>query len=135
MSHGDIRVLLVDDELDFTGNLSMVLSRRGFEVDTVTDGLAALSCTAKKHYEVVVLDIKMPGMSGIQVLTEMKRFAPSTQVILLTGHFSAADEEDTLRSGAYAYLLKPYPVLKLVDQILAAAACGAGDRARHFCPL
>ncbi|MEN6440467.1 MAG: response regulator [Syntrophobacter sp.] len=132
-----IKVLLADDEVEFTVYLSRVLSRRGYEVECVEDGLSALSMMDGEHFDVVVLDIKMPGMSGIQVLGEIKRFAPSTQVILLTGHFSITDEEDTLKSGAYAYLLKPFPILKLVDVIAAAACCSAGrpEQDRSFCPL
>lgn len=129
------RILLVDDEVDFTGNLSIVLGHRGFLVEAVADGLSALSLIAVKHYDVVVLDIKMPGMSGIQVLSEIKRFAPSTAVILLTGHFSTMDEEETLSAGAYAYLLKPYPINRLLGLISAACGAGASEESRTFCPL
>ncbi|MFZ2445663.1 MAG: response regulator [Syntrophobacteraceae bacterium] len=137
MNAEKIRVLLVDDEVELTTFISRVLTRRGFDVDTSEDGLAALSQVAKEHYDVVLLDIKMPGMSGVRVLAEIKRFAPSIQVILLTGHFSATDEDESLKSGAYAYLLKPYPILKLVDLIAAAARCGAEkpEEGRSFCPL
>ncbi|MCX5871634.1 MAG: response regulator, partial [Deltaproteobacteria bacterium] len=65
---------------------------------------------------------KMPGMDGTQVLSEIKRFSPDIPVILLTGHYSLSEQEDTLAGGAYAYLLKPYPILKLVDVIVAAAS-------------
>jgi DNA-binding NtrC family response regulator len=77
---------------------------------------------AREHFDVVVLDIKMPGMDGIQVMSEIKRFSPDIPVILLTGHYSSSKEEDTLKAGAYAYLLKPYPVLDLVKVIVAAAS-------------
>ncbi len=128
------RILLVDDEVDFTGNLSIVLGRRGFEVESVADGLSALSLIAARNYNVVVLDLKMPGMSGTQVLSEIKRFAPSTPVILLTGHYSTtAEEEESLNSGVYAYLLKPCPITRLLA--LIAAACGAGAKSRASCPL
>jgi len=130
------RVLLVDDEVEFTRHLSFVLSRRGFEVEAVGDGLLALSLLSQKPYDVVVLDIKMPGMSGIQVLSEVKRFAPSVQVVLLTGHFSMTDEENTLKMGAFAYLLKPCPVMKLVDVISAAAnsKTATAEEDRSLCP-
>jgi len=71
--------------------------------------------------DVVILDVKMPGMNGIQVLSEIRRLSLPTRVILMTGHFSLPDEENTLKSGAFAYLLKPYPVLKLVELIERAA--------------
>jgi len=125
----DIKVLLVDDEVTFATSMKKVLSRRGFDVQVATDGLTALSMIAKEHFDVVVLDIKMPGMDGIQVFTEIKRFSPDIKVILLTGHYASGEEEDVLKRGAYAYLLKPYPILQLVDLILAAA--GEKDTESH----
>jgi len=116
-----INVLLVDDEVEFTASMNKVLSHRGFGVKVAGDGLTALPMIATEHFDVVVLDIKMPGMDGIKVLEEIKRFSPDIHVILLTGHFSMSEEEDTLQGGAYAYLLKPYPILKLVDVIVGAA--------------
>ena len=116
-----IKVLLVDDEVDFTTSLRKVLSRRGFDVDVATDGLSALVRIAQGHFDVVVLDAKMPGMNGLHVLSEIRHLSLATRVILLTGHFSSTDEENTLKNGAFAYLLKPYPVLKLVELIEAAA--------------
>ncbi len=126
------RVLLVDDEVDFTSSLAKVLSRRGFEVKTAADGLEALAHIAKEPFDVIVLDVKMPGMDGIQVLTEIRRLALDTRVILLTGHLSLTDEENGLKGGAFAYLFKPFPILKLVSLIDSAAS---GDKARpleHF---
>ena len=117
-----IRVLLVDDEVDFAASLKKVLGRRGLNVTLAADGLTALPLIAREHFDVVVLDIKMPGMDGIQVMSEIKRFSPDIPVILLTGHYSSSKEEDTLKAGAYAYLLKPYPVLDLVKVIVAAAS-------------
>jgi DNA-binding response OmpR family regulator len=115
------KVLLVDDEVDFTASLKKVLSRRGFEVEEASDGLIALSLIAKEPFDVIVLDVKMPGMDGIHVLSEIKRMALNTRVILLTGHLSLTDEEKGIKEGAFAYLFKPFPILKLVSVILAAA--------------
>ncbi len=117
-----IKVLLVDDEVDFTTSLSRVLSRRDFDVEVSSDGLSGLARIIQGNFDVVVLDGKMPGMNGIHVLSEVSRLSLPTRVILLTGHFSLPDEEDTLKSGAFAYLLKPYPILKLVELIETAAA-------------
>jgi DNA-binding NtrC family response regulator len=117
----NIKVLLVDDEGGFTASLSRVLTRRGFDVEVSSDGLSGLARIVQGDFDVVVLDVKMPGMNGIQVLSEIGRLSLPTRVILLTGHFSLPDEEKTLKSGAFAYLLKPYPILKLVDLIENAA--------------
>jgi len=117
-----IKVLLVDDEASFTASMQKVLSRRGFDVKVASDGLSALPLIAGEQFDVVVLDIKMPGMDGIQVLKEIRRFSPDIHVILLTGHYSSNEEEATLKQGAYAYLLKPYPILDLINLITAAAS-------------
>ena len=118
------KVLLVDDEAAFTASLSKVLSRRGFEVETASDGLTALARIAGGSFDVIVLDVKMPGMDGIQVLNEIKRLALDLRVILLTGHLSITDEETGLKGGAFAYLFKPIPFPKLVSVIESAAAGG-----------
>jgi DNA-binding response OmpR family regulator len=117
------KVLLVDDEVDFTAGLGKVLSRRGFEVEASADGLAAMARMTETPFDVIVLDVKMPGMDGIQVMAEIKRLGLETRVILLTGHLSLTDEQAGLKAGAFAYLFKPFPVLKLVSMI-EAAACG-----------
>jgi DNA-binding NtrC family response regulator len=117
----DIKVLLVDDEMAFTASLSRLLARRGFDVEISSDGLSGLARIVQGGVDVVILDVKMPGMNGIQVLSEIRRLSLPTRVILMTGHFSLPDEENTLKSGAFAYLLKPYPVLKLVELIERAA--------------
>ncbi len=117
-----IRVLLVDDEVAFTAGMEKVLGRRGFDVTVAADGLTALPLIAGQHFDVVVLDIKMPGMDGIQVLKEIKRFSPDLPVILLTGHYSLSEEEDTLQVGASAYLHKPVPVGELVKVITKAVS-------------
>ena len=116
-----IRVLLVDDEVEFTTGLSKVLRRRGFEVEVAADAAAGLALATRGCFDVALLDVKMPGMDGIQLLTEMKRVAPSIQVILMTGHLSVADETDGMKTGAVAYLLKPHPLPELVDMIQKAA--------------
>jgi DNA-binding NtrC family response regulator len=119
-----IKVLLVDDEVEFTTSMRRVLARRGFDVDVASDGLSALPKIAQERFDVVVLDIKMPGMDGISVLAEIKRLHLPTQVIMLTGHFSFDGEGDPSQTGAFAHLLKPIPIMKLVDTIQAAAAHG-----------
>ena len=115
------KVLLVDDEVDFTTSLGKVLRRRGFEVETASDGMTAIVRITKDTFDVVVLDVKMPGMDGIQVLAEIKRLSIKSRVILLTGHLSLSDEETGLKEGAFAYLFKPFPILKLVSLIEEAA--------------
>ena len=117
-----IKVLLVDDEVGFTASLNKVLTSRGFEVKEAKDGLMALSMIGAEHFDVVVLDIKMPGMDGNQVFREISRLTTDTRVIVLTGHYSLGEEEDAWLKGAYAYLLKPCPISKLVALIETAGS-------------
>ena len=117
-----IKVLLVDDEVGFTVSLNKVLSSRGYLVKEAKDGLMALSMIGGEHFDVVVLDIKMPGMDGNQVFREISRLTTETRVIVLTGHYSLGEEEDACLKGAYAYLLKPCPILNLVALIEAAGS-------------
>ncbi|MBM4329522.1 MAG: response regulator [Deltaproteobacteria bacterium] len=118
----DIKVLLVDDEVGFTAGMKKVLSNRGFCVKEARDGLTALSMIAADTFDVVVLDIKMPGMDGNQVFKEISRLSPNVPVIVLTGHYALVEEEDALEKGAYAYLLKPCPIMELVAVIEAAGS-------------
>lgn len=123
-----IHVLLVDDEAEFAVSVAKVLRRRGLEVTVAPDGDAALAAVIRTAFDAILLDVKLPGRDGLEVLGEMKRLTPETQIILLTGHLSVTEEQDGLRCGAFAYLLKPHPLPALVDRITAAAAATRGRR-------
>jgi CheY-like chemotaxis protein len=116
-----ISVLIVDDEAEFIDSLAKLLRRRGYDVEVATDGAHAVGQAQAKAFDVALLDVKMPGMDGFQALAEIKRISPRTQIVLLTGHLSEADEQDGLESGAFAYLLKPHPISDLVAVIESAA--------------
>ncbi len=116
-----IRVLLVDDEAEFTEGLTKVLRRRGMEVRAVSNAAQALSLVSRETFDLVILDVKMPGMGGLEALSEIKRTSPGTKVILMTGHLSPSEEEEGIRGGALAYLIKPYPIPDLVTLIQEAA--------------
>ncbi len=113
--HTGPSVLVVDDEHDFMETLVKRLKRRGFNVTGVNSGLSALSLLKKEHIDVVILDVLMPGMDGIETLREIKLAWPKIQVILLSGH---GGEEMGLRGmayGAYTYLLKPVALNSIVE--------------------
>jgi CheY-like chemotaxis protein/CBS domain-containing protein len=115
------RVLLVDDEEQFVKNMARILKVRGFDVWTAFDGQEAINVI--RHgggFDVVVLDIKMPGMDGIEVLGEIKKRAPETEVIMLTGHASLESGVQAMRKGAYDYLMKPCDIEDLVEKIREA---------------
>jgi len=121
------RILVVDDEVEFTTFLAKVLRKRGFDVTVANDGAGALARIGDERFDAVLLDVKMPDLDGLATLARIKRTAPQTPVILLTGHLSPTEEQDGLRRGAEAYLLKPHPLADLVARLEAAArGHGAG---------
>ncbi len=128
------RILIVDDEERFRLTLSKRLAERGLEVGaTVGTGMEALQEIKEKAYDVVVLDVKMPGMDGIQTLREIKKINPPIEVILLTGHASVDSAVDGMRLGAYDYLMKPCEIEVLLEKINGAYEIKAGrdDRIRQ----
>ena len=116
----DIRLLLVDDESDFRNALSRRLGRRGFDPLQAGSGEACLGLLDEQPADVVVLDVKMPGMDGMEVLRRIKAKYPRTQVILLTGQASASDGVEGIKSGAFDYLSKPVELDHLAAKIKQA---------------
>ncbi len=116
----EIRVLVVDDDEDLLSSLGKALGRRGFVVSIARDGEEALLRTAQDVYDVVVLDLRMPGMGGLDVLRCMKSQAPNTEILLLTGHASVSTAFEGIRLGAFDYMLKPYDMDELVTKLRSA---------------
>jgi DNA-binding response OmpR family regulator len=114
------QVLLVDDEEKFVANLSRLLKFRGFDTATALNGPEAIAAIAGQHYDVVVLDLKMPGMDGLTVLSKIKKTAPETEVIMLTGHATLESGIQSLREGAFDYLMKPCDIEELAEKIKEA---------------
>ncbi len=115
-----IRLLLVDDEDGFRQTIAKRLAKRGLVPDQAADGDECLSILEKKSMDVVVLDVKMPGMSGIEVLRNITDKYPKIEVILLTGHATASDGVEGIKSGAFDYLMKPIELEHLFNKILQA---------------
>jgi len=116
----NIRLLLVDDEADFRQALVRRLGRRGLDPGQAGNGQACLAVLAERPVDVVVMDVKMPGMTGIEVLAQIKEKYPRTEVILLTGHASTQDGVDGIKSGAFDYLTKPIEFEHLLSKIQQA---------------
>jgi DNA-binding NtrC family response regulator len=109
-----IRVLLVDDDLDFLDATARALSRRGFEVTLAEDGTGAIESAQRKPFDVVVLDVRMPGMDGAEVFRQLKQSSPTLPVIMLTGHGTVQQAYEVSREGVFEYLTKPCDIDKLV---------------------
>jgi two-component system response regulator CpxR len=107
------KVLLVDDEQEFVHALSERLQSRSIQSAIAYDGEQALAMVANDEPEVIVLDLKMPGIDGLEVLRRVKQTNPATEVIILTGHGSAAEEVIAADLGAFAYLRKPVDIDQL----------------------
>jgi two-component system response regulator CpxR len=114
------RVLLVDDEREFVQTLSERLLMRDMGSAVAYDGESALNMIAEDEPEVMILDLKMPGIDGIEVLRRVKESRPEIEVIILTGHGSEADRETCMKLGAYAYLQKPVDIEVLSDTLKRA---------------
>jgi DNA-binding response OmpR family regulator len=107
------KVLLVDDEKEFVHALSERLENRSIPSAIAYDGEQALEAVAREQPEVIVLDLKMPGIDGLEVLRRVKRSDARTEVIILTGHGSDAEEARAAELGAFAYLRKPVEIEEL----------------------
>ena len=105
-----IHVLLVDDEADFSTTLAKRLNKRGLLVQTVAGGEQALAVMDSSPVDVVVLDIRMPGMDGLETLEHMKSRFPLVEIILLTGHASLEAAANGMEHGAFDYLIKPIEI-------------------------
>ena len=112
-----IPILVVDDEASLRGVLSQVLSADGHEVKTAENGEQALEVLRGKPYPLVISDIKMPGISGIELLQEIKKTNPQTEVIIMTSHASLDSAVTALRYGAYDYLVKPFEDIDIVSSV------------------
>jgi DNA-binding NtrC family response regulator len=117
-----VNVLLVDDEAGYRDALGKVLARRGYRVGSAASGGEALQLAARQRWDVMVLDLKMPGLDGLATLELVRRVSSSTEVIMLTGHGSVDAGIQAMRREAFDFLLKPVSVEQLVGVIEAAAA-------------
>jgi DNA-binding NtrC family response regulator len=115
-----IKLLLVDDEKEFVTSLAERIKMREMGSDIALNGEEALQLVSDQVPDVMVLDLKMPGIDGMEVLRRVKKAYPDVQVIILTGHGSEKDEKDARRLGAFDYLQKPVDIDKLVQYIKRA---------------
>ncbi|HWB00187.1 MAG TPA: response regulator, partial [Pirellulales bacterium] len=115
------RILVVDDEQDTCANLQDILTDMGYEVDTANDGLSALELVAQRPYDVALLDLKMPGMDGVELYRRIKEARSGTVAIVVTAYATSETAKSALNAGAWQVLSKPVDfgaLLKLVDEAL-----------------
>src|SRR5438105_5143585 len=105
--HNSLRILFADDEKSLQEFMRSELPRLGHEVTVCPDGRAALKALEKSTFDAAILDIRMPGMTGIEVLEQLKQTAPETEAIVMTGHASMETAIEAVRLGAFDYITKP----------------------------
>lgn len=115
-----IRVLLVDDEERFLNTTKILLDKRGLDTSIATNGQDAIKILETKIIDVVILDVKMPGMDGVEVLNRIKNKYPLIEVIMLTGHASVESAVEGLKMGAFDYIMKPCDIPELTEKIKQA---------------
>ena len=111
------KVLLVDDEVEFVSALSERLLLRNYDVRTANNALEALALIYKEPPDVVILDLRIPGMDGIEILKTIKKFDATIEVIMLTGHGDVQSVEEGMKSGAFEYIMKPVDISELTSKI------------------
>lgn len=120
MNANEIKLLVVDDEVAFANTLTQRLKIRNITAVPVYNGEQAISKIKESNFDVVLLDLKMPGMHGLDVLKEIKKIYPEIQVIILTAHGTDKDEEETRLLGGFDFLKKPADIDNLEQKIRMA---------------
>lgn len=131
---GKVRLLLVDDEEDFLTSAASALERRNIGVVTANNGRKALKICGKQSFDAVVLDVKMPGIDGVELFRRIKAENPRLPVIILTGHGTIAQAFETSKDGIYDYQTKPCNMDELAAKILEAAEAGKSESAKPVNP-
>lgn len=120
MSGTNTRLMVVDDEPIVGKRLRQVFGKIGFEIETYTDSAAALAAMAEKSFDIVVTDLKMEGIDGIEVLKRVRAMNPKTRVIIITGYASPDTAELAEQEGVFAFLAKPFRLDELKQVIYRA---------------
>lgn len=116
----NIKLLIVDDEVKFLDSIAQRLELRGFDVTKAKSGLEAIEAAKTGKFDLALLDLKMPGMDGTQVLEILKKEHKYLEVIILTGHGSVDSAVECTKLGAFSYLPKPYELEMLLEKLKEA---------------
>jgi DNA-binding NtrC family response regulator len=117
-----IKLLVVDDEIKFLNSMARRLELRGFDVTKAASGREAVNYANKTRFDLVLLDLKMPGIGGKEVLKELKQRDDLIEVVVLTGHGSLEAAVECMKMGAYGYLPKPFELEEILEILRQAYA-------------
>ena len=118
-----LKVLVVDDEIEWVNTLAERLELRDISAEVVTSGKEALILVKENHYDVVILDMVLQRVRGLDVLKEIKKSKPDLAVILISGRGSEQDFKECKDEGAFDYLIKPVQIEHLIEKMKQAANC------------
>jgi DNA-binding NtrC family response regulator len=121
------RILVVDDEKNICDLLKVALEQINCDVQTTCDGREAIGWAHKQQFDVIFLDIKMPGMNGVEVLKNLRKVQPKASFVMITGYAGSDLVDESLSSGAFVCLSKPFGVTQVQDIIRTLDDGGIGD--------
>lgn len=127
---GGAKILVIDDEAIVRASCERVLSPEGYSVVVVPGGADALECLSREHFDLVLSDLKMPDMDGLEVLRSIKERWPQTAVVLVTGYGSDPTALQAIQDGASEYLEKPFTpedIVRVVKKVLARKVASEGS--------
>lgn len=128
MSNGMSKVLVIDDQPGIRRLLVEVLAEEGYTVITASNGYEGVQQVKDEHPNLILMDMKMPGMDGIETLRELKRIGEADKVIMMTAYGELELVTQAQQLGAYAYITKPFDIIKLCQMVHDQLAAGAGSR-------
>ena len=121
MSPNKVRILVVDDEEDVRDLMQTVLAAEGYTVELAQDGAEAIERLGEHTYDVILSDMRMPRLGGLELLREVRDHYPRTEVVLVTGYANAETTVETQRMGAFGCLMKPFELADLLAMIQRAS--------------
>jgi len=113
-------ILVVDDNADLLDTFSLILKRRGYNVDTAGDGLSAVDKFQRHQFDVTLMDVVMPGMNGVEAFRRIKEISPGARVILMTAYYDEEELKTALSEGVYSAVYKPIDIVQLMELIKEA---------------
>lgn len=116
-------ILIVDDQPEIRSLLADILGDKGYGVDTAADGVEALKLVVDTHPDLVLLDVDMPRLRGVETLIAIQGLASSTKVIMISGKADAEEARRALASGAFDYITKPFDLTYLIEAVRIALLC------------
>ena len=110
----NLHIMIVDDELSMCEFLEITLQREGYRISSFTDALAAVASLERENYDLVICDLKMPGMNGLEMLRTVKKKSPATETIMITAFASTTSVIEAMKCGAFDYITKPFKVDEII---------------------